>query len=135
MLIVYIILAVQSYWDLRYREIPTMVTLCGMLMGISYCLVAKRTLTEVFGAMVIGGIILLIGRVTREAVGYGDGLLLCMMGFFYTAEQLWGICISAFFLAGMVSIFLVVVFHKKGSYKIPFVPFLLMGNLLCFIGW
>lgn len=133
MLVVCIILAIQAYWDLRYREIPTIVTLCGMIMGVLYCIGANRTLTEVLGAMVIGAVFLALGKVTKEAVGYGDGLLLCMMGLFYSSKQLWGICLSAFFLAGIVSIILLVVFRKKGNYQLPFIPFLLVGNLLCYM--
>ncbi|WP_461811606.1 prepilin peptidase [Faecalimonas sp.] len=126
-----IFLCVCSLWDLRVKKIP--IWLLGMgAIGVlfSYMVCRNRMLLDVIGGIGIGGICLVISKVTNESLGYGDSLLICLLGsyagFFIT---IW-VVTFAFVVVGIFSLFF---FIGKGGYKdktIPFVPFL----TICYIG-
>lgn len=126
-----IFLFVCSLWDLRMKKLPIWLFGVGTIGVIfSYIFCNNRTLLDVVGGIGIGGICLMIGKITNEALGYGDGLLICLIGsykgFFTT---LW-VVTSAFVVVGIFSLLF---FMGKGGYKektIPFVPFL----VICYIG-
>lgn len=120
-------MVIQTYWDIRYKEIPILVSLVGGILGVVICIWEQRGFVDVMCALIPGIAALLIGRISKEAIGYGDGVLLCVMGFYFTLEELLAVCMIAFMAAALIALILLVVFHKKGSYEIPFVPFLLIA--------
>ena len=76
---------------------------------------------------------LLLGWLTRESIGYGDGLVLLCMGGFMGISQLVRMWFAAITMAGLVAIFLLVVRHMQRKAELPFVPFLLMGYGMTFL--
>ena len=90
-----ITLGVQSYWDIRYKQIPILVT--GLLgaVGIVLSVLRERPLTDLLMALTPGLVCLLIGKITEEAIGYGDGFLLCAMGAIVSRETLFAVGLMA----------------------------------------
>ena len=84
-------------------------------------------------AFIPGAVCLVMGYCTRQAIGYGDAILLCSLGMLYSLQEILFICMTAVTLAGIVGLVLLVVFRKSGKYEIPFVPFLLAGWMVLFI--
>lgn len=125
--IVGIVIGIQTYWDIKRKEIPSLVSVVGGGIGIVFCFVLERSGTDVILSLMPGAFCLLYGGLTREAIGFGDGILLCVMGLFYDVEHLLWICMSAWIFVGMVALWLLLIVHKKRDYTIPFVPFLLLG--------
>lgn len=108
---VYGILALAvSIWKLFSPEDDLLVLILRLLTGL------------------LPGIFLLIlAKITREAVGYGDGLILLFIGL---SLGFWE-CIGIFF-AGLLGVFFAAVlalllFGRKKGLEIPFIPFLLTG--------
>ena len=126
-------LLIQGLWDIRTKEIPTWISLGLGICGLLYSLCCHREWMSLLLALIPGVICLILGGCTRQAVGYGDGILLCALAMLYTLEELLTFFTLAILLAGMAGLFLLVVFRKKGTYEIPFVPFLFAG-WLCFYG-
>ena len=126
------ILAVQSYWDIKDKEIPVLVNLLGGIGGIVLSLLQRRSLKEVLLALVPSLVCLLISFLTREAIGYGDGLLLSVVGMFVSYEVVLEIVFLAISFAGILALFLLVVCHKRGKEKLAFVPFLFGAWLMHF---
>lgn len=122
-----IVLCIQSIWDMKKKKIPLIVSITAGIIGIVLCMFLERELMSIFTALVPGVVCLICGKVSGEAVGYGDGIVLIVMGFYYSLEQLIIICMTAFGTAGIVGIVLLLIFKKRGNYEIPFVPFLLIG--------
>ncbi len=122
-----VILGIQSFWDVKDREILVRLSLLGALIGIIVDLLVKRSLLSVMFAILPGVTLLVLSRITREAIGYGDGILILVMGFFYRVNDVLSIILLAFVLAGLVGLFLLVILRKKGKYEIPFVPFLFVA--------
>ena len=125
-----LILGIQSYWDIKYREIPLWMTLGGAAVGITISVLQQREWIDLILAFSIGLLVLLLGKMTKQAIGYGDGALICMMGCYFSIEYLWMVIICAVVLAGVLACILFVFFKKKKDYSIPFVPFLLLGNVI-----
>lgn len=128
-----ICLLIQGIWDIRTKEIPMWISLCFGGCSFLYSVCNQRDWMCIGLALIPGVICLLLGYVTRQAVGYGDGILLCALGMLYSVEELVHMCMIAIFAAGMVGLVLLVVFKKKGSYEIPFVPFLFIGWLFQYV--
>ena len=82
---------------------------------------------RLFAGLLPGIFLLILARITREAVGYGDGLVLLFIGL---SLGFWE-CIGIFF-AGLLGVFLAAVlalllFGRKKGLEIPFIPFLFTG--------
>lgn len=125
-----ITLAIQSYWDLRYKAIPLVITACAGGMGLVLSVFGHRTWRETLYALIPGVFCLIVARATRQAIGYGDGFLLCAMGMYLSCEALLSVCMTAFMIAGMAALGLFAFGRKKGKDAIPFVPFLFIAMLL-----
>ena len=123
-------LAIQSVWDWRYRQIPIAVTLAGGVIGLLLSLMRERSLMDLCMGLVPGLVCLGLGWITREAIGYGDGFLLCAMGMYKSLEDIVGIIVLASSLAGILGMVLIIFCKKKGKDQIPFVPFLLVGAVV-----
>ena len=124
------ILAVQSFYDIRKKELPSWVTLAGGIIGILLWVAKGEFYLEQLAALLPGILCLLFAKLSREAMGYGDGLLIIMMGIYLKTDKIITVCMWAFCIAGVAALFLLVSGKKKGKQAIPFVPFLFAAFLL-----
>ena len=126
-------LVIQSVWDCRYRQIPIIVTVMGGGIGLFLSIIEKRGLVDLCMGLLPGILCLGLGWITREAIGYGDGFLLCAMGMHLSFEDMIAITMMASFFAGIVGVLLIIFRKKKGKDQLPFVPFLLMATVMYLI--
>lgn len=117
-------LGIEGGIDFAYKEIPLWLSAVGGSLGIIFCIAEERNVLTVAIACLPGIIFLGLAKVTKEVIGYGDGVILLVMGFYLPLQRILSVGMLAFLLAGIVALVLLVVFHKKGSYQIPFLPFL-----------
>lgn len=117
-------ISLLSYIDFKNKEIPLWFSLLGGCVGVFFCFLEGRVWTNVIIACVPGILALIFSRLTQEVLGYGDGIVLVIMGIYMSISQILSIGMLAFILAGVIALVLVVVFRKKGDYQIPFIPFL-----------
>lgn len=121
-------LGINSISDLKSRKIILSVTVLGGVFGIIWQLMLPaKDYTDFLGGILIGVIALGISKVTSEAVGYGDGLIIIMCGIWLGGKNNLLLCVMGIILAGIWAVILVVFFRKKRNYEIPFVPFLFLG--------
>lgn len=123
-IIVGVWLGVLGWLDGRYKEIPMWFTLLGGISGIGFCIWEGRAIESIVLSCLPGIVAVIFSRLTKEVMGYGDGIVVGILGLFLPISQLLAVGMSAFILAGVVALVLLVVFQKKGSYRIPFIPFL-----------
>ena len=117
-------LVVQGGIDFKYKEIPLWISILGGIIGFIFCIIENRSVTSVLSACIPGILILGFSWLTKEVIGYGDGIVLLVMGIYLTFSELLSIGMMAFCVAGVVALLLLVLFKKNGSYRIPFIPFL-----------
>lgn len=125
-----IFLLICSVWDLRTQKIPIWLLGAGAGGTLLFCLFySEVNFFQMIGGVGIGIVCLLISKVTGEALGYGDSLLICLLGSYAGfIRTLWTVT-AAFGLAGIFSL---IFFVGKGRYRenaIPFIPFLTVSYL------
>lgn len=123
-------LGIQGGIDLKHKEIPVWLVIPGGIVGMAFCILEKRSLEELVLACLPGIAALVFSKLTKEVMGYGDGMVFLIMGMYLSLEGLLEIVIIAFMIAGFVALVLLVTFRKKGNDRIPFLPFLCLAYAL-----
>lgn len=137
-------LIVITFIDLDIQEIPDVISLPGIVLGLilsaAYPDMLGKTrlesfLNSLFGIIVGGGSLYLIGFIgemvfKKEAMGGGDIKLLAMIGAFLG----WKLTILAFFIAPFFgSITGIIVKLREGKEMIPYGPYLSIASFVSLI--
>lgn len=129
-------LVILSILDIRARKLPVWLLALGTGMALAARIICGDIPAAVSAAGAAVGLFFLgVGRMTREAFGYGDGLLIFALGLYLGVWNLLGVLVLAFGLSAGVSILALVFrkFHRKAA--MPFIPFLSVGYMfLLFTG-
>lgn len=114
--------------DIRKREMPSALLAAGCAAA---ALVRALTpgvppLSVLLGAAV-GTVFLLLSKMTREQIGYGDSILILCIGIFSGVLELLEVLFTAFLMSAVFSAAALAVrkFHRNTRY--PFVPFLFVA--------
>ena len=121
------ILSIQSLWDIKHREILISVSIMGVVAGLFVMIYTERDVVDFLFAFIPAGVCFIFSKLSHGALGLGDAIVLAVIAFYYSLEQILSICIWAFSIAAVIALYLLIVARKKGDYQIPFVPFLWMG--------
>lgn len=136
--LVFLYLSIASYSDIKTYTVPTGLTICFSALFTAIQLISQRAISDTLSAIAFGiipGIILLIlGFLTRGAIGYGDGFLVICLGIMLGLRETLFICHIAFFISAMAAL-CVMLLGKKGNRfftkrSLPFIPFLLIGYVI-----
>lgn len=126
-----IFLAGAALQDLRRETINVLYIICGALAGAVLNIVCNignwKNMAE--GAAV-GLVILIIGFAGRQAIGYGDGLMLTATGLYLGLTGNIMLLLISLFLTALCAIFLLLLRYKRKNDRIPFIPFMLGGYIL-----
>ena len=117
-IVVGIALFVQSVWDIRTKELPLRISIFLGICGLGYSIYMRRDLWEIIFALIPGVLCLVMGYITKQAIGYGDGILLCALGMWYSSEVLIVMFMMALICAAVVGLALLVIFQKSGKYEL-----------------
>ena len=127
-------LGMGSYFDLKEQKIPAWhLGLFGFLGVLGNLLYQYQVWSCLFGGICIGGILLMVGWLSKEELGYGDGIGVMILGIFEGWKNLLPILLAAFFLSSIWGMFLVLWCKKPKKETMPFFPFLFisfMGGIL-----
>lgn len=117
-------LGVLSVLDIRHRRLPVWFLAVGgaLVLGVRIFCVPLDIISAAGGA--VGILFLLVSKVTQEGVGYGDSLLILVMGIYLGFWNLLGVLTGAFLLSAVFAGVVLVRFGWKRSTGFPFVPFL-----------
>lgn len=77
--------------------------------------------------LIPGVFLLLFAKITKEAVGYGDGLILVFIGLSLGFWECLGIFFAGLLGAFLAAVAAVLLFGGKRGLEIPFLPFLFTG--------
>lgn len=133
-----VLLVICSVYDWKYCVLPLWLILAGgagSIVGIIYTLLCgEKSVSDVMLAFLPGVATLILAYASREQIGYGDGLLLLMIGGYAGVGDTMKILMVA--LAGTfgVSVLLLICKKAAGGSRIPFVPFLTVGSVLVMVG-
>lgn len=130
------ILGIGSYFDIRWKRIPTALLGAGTIWAI-LCVILQVLQKGVGEAMmaaflsVLPGVgLLLLSLLTEKKVGSGDGLILILLGLFEGVERAVQVFCLGLFLQSLLAVGLLIFKKADKQTCIPFLPFLLISRLL-----
>lgn len=118
--------------DLKYKKISCIVLYAYLFTGAVNAYFTRHPVNIVISAMP-GIVLLILGLVTNEKIGYGDGLVVLGLGFWLGLFPTLFILFVGTILSSVVSLIYMINLKRKGlSVKkmIPFVPFILIGMVV-----
>ena len=124
-----VFLAMNSWLDIRRREISLLLTVVYAGCGIIYSILQGRKIQDVLIPAGIGILFLAAGLISRGAIGAGDCWILLALGALLDTETYIRMLCTGFFLAAFWSGILLVIRRKSRKTEIPLVPFLLAGYI------
>ena len=120
----------NSVCDIRKRRISLRAAALAGGCGIVFALMERKDLPAgLFLSLMPGAVLLLLGLLSRWAVGGGDGIEMLVFGLYYPAAETAEILLLALLISSLLAIVLLIM-KKKGKESFPFLPCLLMGNVL-----
>lgn len=123
-----------SLFDIRYREVPVWLLVLGwtavLAAGIYGCVFGESGVAESAGGMIPGLALLLIAAGTRKA-GYADGIVLILLGSTLGFRKCILTAILSLFMISTWSILLLALKKADKRTRIPYIPFLTIGYVLC----
>lgn len=123
-----IFLGVGSYFDIKNRELPMEFLAAFGVFGIVCNVIGKyQSIKSIVIGCSIGLLFILIGKVTKEAIGYGDGVGLWILGIFEGWDGLIPIVFGAFCLSAVYGLWKIIGLKQCLNDTMPFYPFLLIA--------
>lgn len=111
--------------DLKWKKLSLTVLLSGFILTAAGGLCEREEHIILLAAgSAVGLIFLLISRVTEESFGYGDSILIFIMGGFLGFWNILYVLAAAFSMAALFSVFMLAGKKFGRKYSFPFVPFL-----------
>lgn len=126
-------LGIQAGIDFKYKEIPLWFSVLGGILGICFCIKEERTVIEVVISCLPGIVAIGFSWITKEIMGYGDGIVLVVLGLYLSISEIMSLGMLAFGIAGIVALFMLVVLRKGRNYRIPFIPFLEIAYVIYWV--
>lgn len=130
-IIALVFLGVCAVFDIRKKEIPIIIIILGIIaaLGVNVwkLFMGRADAADLSLSLCPGLLFLLISFVTKEKIGYGDGLILIASGLWFGFYGcLFILCLGMLF-SSIFSILLLVLHRADRNSSLPFVPFLLIG--------
>lgn len=124
-----VFLGVNSWTDIRKREISLLFTGIFAMAGMIWMLCSRKFSAEILLMAGVGLFFAGISVITRGALGMGDALVLLALGTVMEAEKFFTMLFGAVFCSAVWAGILLAVLKKKRNTEIPFIPFLMLGYL------
>ena len=119
-----------SCFDLINREVPVNYLLFFGVVGVAGNAILKyQSIWEMVAGACIGGVFLMVGWLTKEAIGYGDGWGLLILGLMKGCHKLLPVVFGAFLFSGVYGLWRLFGWKASREETLPFYPFLFATNL------
>ena len=122
-------LGVNSWIDIRKRQVSLLITAVFTVCGIIWTVYSKGEALDFLLCAGTGLVFVGISILTEGAVGMGDGWLIVALGTVMCPAEFFTMIFAACMCSAVGAGIMLMIFRKKGHTEIPFVPFLLLGYL------
>lgn len=124
-------LSICSFQDMRMKRLSVRLLLCFGVIGLIVDICFQTAPLLCIIGILPGISLVLLGRVSRQQIGYGDGFAVMVIGLLLPGKETIAILLMGLFLCACSSV--VILCMGKGGKKtvFPFIPFLEAGFFLC----
>lgn len=129
MMAVFCILVIASIRDIIKREVATWMMALAGVISLTGCLTQPLpgSLPQAGLSLLPGMALLGLAALSRERMGYGDGIMAALIGPCFGLQQMVTGLFLAFLLSAVVSVGLIALKKAGRKMTIPFLPFLTAG--------
>lgn len=125
-------LVVGTFFDIKKKQLPKLYLFVWLVfdaiwLGLDW---QSLVLNRLIICLLPGMIMLVLAFLTKEQLGYGDGMVLILMGCLQEMRSLCVVLLYAFFGAACVSGILCLFKKANRKTKLPFLPFLFLTQLI-----
>ncbi len=123
-------LVIAGIIDLKKKEVP-----CVLILKMGICIFLFRilwvdvTVSATVGGILIGLFFFFAGKITGEAIGYGDCWMILLLGIYRGGFVVLQIVLVASMASAIFALGYCMYSGWKRKYAIPFVPFLTAAYL------
>ncbi len=135
--IVLIFLFVGMLWDIKKKAVPKIYLVVWAIGAITYLILeitSNKNIGSIFLAVIPGVVVLILSLITGEQIGLGDGLILLCVGCFQGMKDVLCMLFFSFVILTVVLILLLVMRRVGRTSRVPFVPFMFLGQLMVMFG-
>ncbi len=133
-------LVLLAAWDIRRGELPAVLLAVGGTAGFLLRIIdlaagtALPTLAAAYlPGLAAGGLLLAAARISREAVGYGDGICFCLLAFWLPWEELFTLLFTALVFCALPGLAAGLIRGRRVK-ALPFLPFVAGAYLVLLLG-
>ena len=129
------LLAAGGIFDVKSKKIPFVVLGAGGIWSVVGLVIKaaeigiSQTLLFVLTAIVPGAILVVLSFLTEKKIGYGDGIVLMILGCMEGVGTAFLVFCTGLFLQSLFAVGLLIVKKADKQSCIPFVPFLLAARI------
>ena len=125
-----ILLALLSLEDVRKKKIHLWPIPVFLLWQLGFLVFTERNLwMDCLCGLAIGLVFCMVSMLSEGVIGIGDGLVICLLGFYIGARKVLIVLTVAFFLSGLAA--MVYIALKKGkTARLPLIPYIYVGYVL-----
>ena len=123
-IITFILLIYESIVDIRQMKIDVRAAIIVFIFDIVVGLTCYgRHIESMAIGAIVGGLLIFLAWVSRQRIGYGDGIIFVVIGICMEPLELIGILWCSTLLAGIYGMIKIIVCKKGRDYKLPLIPF------------
>ena len=122
-----VFLGIISIIDISTKKIPVILLIIMGIAGGVYIISGDKSVINTVISIIPGGILLMMAFLTKEQIGYGDAVVVTLMGLFVSVDIVCSSLVMGLTIAGMVSVIYIVIKRADRKKQIAFTPFLLLG--------
>ena len=123
------LLIFNAWSDLRKRQISLLISGIAGVGGIFLILVGSISAKEAAMGACVGAVLLLLSILTKDAIGFGDGLITVVTGCYLGGRDNLLLIVGGLFLAAIFGISILIIKKVDKKKEFPFVPFLLFAYI------
>lgn len=127
--VVLAVMAVLSLIDIKKKLVNMTLLIPFGVIALSWQLFQGTEIAELLTGLLPGGVCLLLSYVTKESIGKGDGLVLCVLGLLCGCKATFAMLGIALFFSAVWAIFLLALRRAGRKTELPFLPCLSLGYL------
>lgn len=121
-------LLLLSAKDIKIHKVSVLMLIIAGAGCIGYQICARKmNIGLIIGGILVGVLFLIISKVTREGIGYGDSYGILILGMYLGIWEVLIVLSIAFFLLLFVAVSFFYRKRKSGKCALPFYPFLTCG--------